>query len=289
MSSFSFIQQKNDSNRWLFIAPTLLLLTHAMAGIALFIFGRRVGDLPINRVGLNVYLIVTVILGSIYLMEASRLKREKPLMRTLLLVSVPAFISLALSAALWLTRWLGSASYAPWGVGDDDVVIFLSLIFLFSWIVIALLYGSYKYLLTGGIMQIVVYFVAHALPHLSRFPEASPLGVQPGVPVHLIGLLILGGLLVSARKRVAPDFQPSLWVAVLLLTAVGSFTFYIAWSQFPENGMVLGWTETLTQPARQVPANAWNWTRPAAQALLYLAVAAVPLSGMAQWLTARKK
>lgn len=138
-------------------------------------------------------------------------------------------------------------------------------------------------------MQIVVYFVAHALPHLSRFPEASPLGVQPGVPVHLIGLLILGGLLVSARKRVAPDFQPSLWVAVLLLTAVGSFTFYIAWSQFPENGMVLGWTETLTQPARQVPANAWNWTRPAAQALLYLAVAAVPLSGMAQWLTARKK
>jgi hypothetical protein len=211
------------------------------------------------------------------LIGASRAKQTWSLTRILLLLSIPAFISLVLNAILWMTPWLGNAPYAPWDPGDGDTVAFLNLIFAFLWIGVAILYGLHKYLLTGGIAQIAVYIMTQQLPFWSL------------LPVALIGLLVFGGGLVSARKRVAPEFQPSLWVAVLMLTAVGSFTFFIAWSQLPENGMVLGWTETLTQPARQVPDNAWNWTRPATQALLYLAVAAVPLSGMAQWLTARKK
>lgn len=279
---------KNNSIPWLFIAPALLLAAHVMAGIALFTFGRRVGNLPINPVGLAAYLTTTISLGIAFLIGANRARRERSFLRMLLL-SLPAFASLALHATLWLTGWLGNAPYAPWKVGGDSgSVIYLNLIFIFSWIVIATMYGSYRYLLTGGTIQIAVYFAAYALPHFSRFPEASPLGVHPEVPIQLVGLLVLGGFLLTGRKWAFPDFQPSLWVALLLLTAVGSFTFYIAWSQFPENGMVLGWTETLTSPPRQVPANAWNWTRPATSLLLILAAAAVPVSGFAHWYASRE-
>lgn len=269
--------KKINSIPWLFIAPAMLWSVHAIAVVALFGFGWRVGNLPISPTGLDLYLAATSIFGLIFLIGASRAKRTWSLTRVLLLLSIPAFISLVLNAILWMTPWLGNAPYAPWDPGDGDTVAFLNLIFAFLWIGVAILYGLHRYLLTGGIAQIAVYIMTQQLPFWSL------------LPVALIGLLVFGGGLVSARKRVAPEFQPSLWVAVLMLTAVGSFTFFIAWSQLPENGMVLGWTETLTQPARQVPDNAWNWTRPAAQALLYLAVAAVPLSGMAQWLTARKK
>lgn len=271
MNSSRYSQQKDTSIAWLFIAPALLLLAHVMTGIALLFFGWRVGDLPLNPLGLGVYLTTTVTLGILFLVGAKRAKPEWPLTSLLLLISVPTFISLALSAALWLTGWLGNAPYAPWKPGDTDIVIFLSLLFLFSWIVIAILYGSYGYLLVGGMMQIAVYFAAHALPHWSRYPEASPLGVQPGFPIQLIGWLVLGGFLVALRKRVVPDFQPTLWVAVVVLTAVGSFTLFIALNQFPENGMVLGWTGTPTTTPHQVPNHAWNWTRPVAQSLTLLA------------------
>lgn len=289
MSSLSLVQQKDNSIPWLFIAPTLLMAAHAMSGIALLVFWWRVGDLPINPVGLSIYLVTIATLGTIFLIGISWGKRGRSLKHMLLLLSLPAFTSLALSAALWLTRWLSNAPYAPWNVGDDDVVIYLSLFFVFSWIVLATLYGSYTYLLTGGIIQIAIYFAAHAFPHWARFPEASPLGVQSGFPILLIGLLVLGGFLVTLRKQVAPDFQPSLWVAVILLTAIGSWTLYIALSQFPESGMVLGWTETLTSPPRQVPTDAWNWTRSAAQSLILLAIVALPATGVVHWITAKEK
>ena len=268
---------KNSSISWLFIAPALLLAAHAMAGIALYAFGWRAGNLPISPTGLNIYMAVITVLGITFLIGASRGKQTWPLMRILLLLSVPTFISLVLSAVLWMTPWLGNAPYAPWGVGDGETVTFLNLIFVFLWIGIATLYGSHRYLLAGGIVQSAVYVTTQQMPFWSF------------LPVALIGLLVFGRLLVAARKTVAPDFQPSLWVAVLLLTAVGSFTFYIAWSQFPENGMVLGWTETLTSPPLQVPANAWNWMRPAASLLLILALAAVPVSSFVHWYTSRGK
>jgi hypothetical protein len=191
---------KNNFIPWLFITPALLLAAHVMAGIALFTFGQRVGNLPINPVGLAVYLTTTISLGIAFLIGTNRARRGLSFLRMLLL-SLPAFASLALHATFWLTGWLGNGPYAPWKVGGDSgTVIYLNLIFVFSWIVIATIYGSYKYLLTGGIIQIAVYFAAYALPHLSRFPEASPLGVQPEVPIQFVGLLVLGGFLVAGRK-----------------------------------------------------------------------------------------
>ncbi|MCZ7668022.1 MAG: hypothetical protein M5U34_12930 [Chloroflexi bacterium] len=93
----------------------------------------------------------------------------------------------------------------------------------------------------------------------------------------------------ALRKRVVPDFQPTLWVAVVVLTAVGSFTLFIALNQFPENGMVLGWTGTPTTTPHQVPNHAWNWTRPVAQSLTLLAVFAVPAAYTMHWLTRKQK
>lgn len=284
-----FSQQKDTSIAWLFIASALLWVAHVMTDIALLFFGWRVGDLPLNPVGLAVYLTTTVTLGIIFLVGAKRAKPEWPLTSLLLLLSIPTFISLALSAALWLTGWLGNAPYVSWKQGDTDTVIFLSLLFLFSWIAISILYGSYGYLLVGGMMQIAVYFAAHALPHWSRFPQVSLLGVQPGFSIQLIGWLVLGGFFVALRKRVAPDFESTLWVAVVVLTAVGSFTLFIALSQFPESGMVLGWTGTPTTPPRQIPSHAWNWTRPVAQSLTLLAVFAVPAAYMMHSLTRKQK
>jgi hypothetical protein len=284
MISLNFIRQEDYFVPWLFLAPIILLAAHVMAGLALLIFGRHVREYPLNPVGLGFYLIAIIISVILFAVGLKHVKSDRATPKhVLMLLSLPALAGLIFSAALWLTPWLGNAPYAPWKAGDDDIVVFLSLFFTMLWTVIAILYGSYAYLLTGGTIQLLVYFGAHALPHWLRFPEANPMGVQPGFPILLSGLFILGGLLITLRNRLADGRQPSLWIAALLLTTAGSWTFYLTLNSFPVNDMILGWTASVSNPARQVPPQAWNWTRSAAQSLALLAAAAVPVTGVASW------
>lgn len=276
MMRFKSMQQAANVRPWLFIAPAILLAAHGMAGVALLGFGWRVGDLPISQIGLRVYVATTAVLALIFLWGAGIAQKQWPIARLLLLLSLPAFTSLSLCAALSSTPTFGHAPYAPWGVGDGEIVVFYNVVFVCLWIAIAILYGSSRYMWAGGLIQLAVYILTRPFPFYT-FPLYG-----------IISLLLFGALLVAMRQQIAPDWQPSLWVAVLLTTAVAAFTFYTIWHQFPENGAVLGWTETLTTPARQVPLNAWNWTRPAANLLLTLAVTAVPLSAIAHWFTTKR-
>lgn len=289
MISLSLTRQEDYFIPWLFLAPAILLVAHVMAGLALLVFRWRVGDYPLNSAGLGIYLVTIIMSIIIFSVGLRYTKSYTSLTRVLMLLSLPAFTSLIFNAALWLTQWLGNAPYAPWKPGDDDFVIFFSLFFAALWILIAVLYGSYGYLLTGATIQLLIYFAAHALPHWMRFPEASPMGIQRGFPILLAGLFVLGGLLVASRNRLAGNRQLSLWLAVLLLTAAGSWTLFLVLSSFPVNGMVLGWTSSFNTPALRVPLYAWNWTRSAAQTLALLAAAAVPVSGAACWFMSKVK
>ncbi|KAA3663495.1 MAG: hypothetical protein DWQ04_10510 [Chloroflexi bacterium] len=72
--------------------------------------------------------------------------------------------------------------------------------------------------------------------------------------------------------------QAPLWLLNLLLTAAGGWTLYAAFSTFPTNNVVLGWTATVDLLPIQVPAHAWTWTRPTALFLAILAGTAVLLT-----------
>lgn len=287
----SFDVQKGtaESVLWPFLSPLLLSLAHVMTGVSLLLFGSRAGGYPVHPIGITVYLTVVLLVVIGLGFGLARASAPPNLTTMLILLSLPAFASLVFRAALWMTPILGGAPYAPWDPGDVDLVIFYSLFFTLLWSVVGLLYGSYAYLFASAAGQIVVYFVGHALPHWFRFPEANLLGVRPGILVLLLVCFGVAAAAISLRNQLFGQKRPSLWPAVVLLTVAGGWVLYQTIGWLPHNGMELGWTATADTPARQVPAQAWDWTRSAAQTLVWLAVAAVPVAGIASWLTSRTK
>lgn len=281
--------KRNYSVLWQLISPSILLLAHVMTGVALLRFGLRAGGYPVHSVGLTVYLAIVLLMVVGLGFGLARALASLNLTTVLILFSLPAFASLVFRAALWVTPILGGAPYAPWDPGDVDLVIFYSLFFTLLWSVVGLLYGSYAYLFAGGAGQIVVYFVGHALPHWFRFPEANPLGVRPGILLVLFVFFGMAAAAISLRNQLFGQKRPSLWPAVLLLTIAGGWVLYQTIGWLPHNGMELGWTATIANAPRQVSAQAWDWTRPAAQTLVLVAIAAVPVAGIANWLTSRTK
>ena len=262
----------------------LLLLAHVMSALSLLFFGFRTGGYPVHPVGVGMYLTAVTLTTFTYAIWAPPGKKRRNLTAVLLLLSLPAFLSLVLQAGLWLTPWLGGALYAPWDPGDKDRVIFFSLLFTVLWSLVAVFYGSYRYLLIAGLAQFFLYFACHALPHWLRYPAASIFGIQPDFPLILVGIFSLAAVAIKLRNRLVGTRLLSLWPAVLLVTAVGGWVLFVTIAQFPGNGAELGWTATLTTPAVQVPANAWNWLRPAGGYLAIVAMTAVPLILIVQWL-----
>ncbi len=289
VASLNITNRKACSVFWQLIPSLILLLAHVMAAVSILLFGSRAGGYPVHPIGLTVYLAVVLLVVIGLGFGLARASAPLNLTTMLILLSLPAFASLVFRAALWMTPWLGGAPYAPWDPGDADLVFFFCLFFTLLWSVISLLYGSYAYLLAGATGQVIVYFVGHALPQWFRYPEASPFGVQPGILLLLLVFFGVAAVAISLRNQLFGRQRPSLWPAVVLLTVAGGWVLYQTIGWLPHNGMELGWTATADTPARQVPAQAWDWTRSAAQTLVLLAVTAVPVAGVANWLTSRRK
>jgi len=293
MTSLELTQQNDHPVLWVYLAPGLLLLAHIMSGIALLLFGARTGSYPLHLIGLGIYLatlifaVVSLGIGLLYVKSSIRF------MMMLVLISWPAFASLVFRAALWMTPWLGGASYAPWDPGDIDLVIAFNLLFAVLWAIVALLYGSHVYLLAVGAAQLLVYFATHALPQWIRYPAANPLGVRPGLPILLLGIFIATSVVIALRNQLIGqlfgNYRPTRWLAVILLTAAGGWVLYQTMSWLPANGEELGWTATTDSPALRVPRQAWDWTRPAVHTLVLAAVAAIPLAAIANWIASRSK
>lgn len=259
----------------IFFGSQLLSLAHLLVAIALVRFGYKVGSSAINPLALTGY--ATVVVASLVALCVQswwgRKERRTP-NNGLLWLSLPLVVIGVFCAALWSTAWLGDAPYAPWEVGDDDTVHFISVVLSLSWIVVAISYGSYSFLFVGACSQIGLYFVGHALPHGSRFPGASMMGVDPTFPEWLVLLFLLGALVIAIRRQLLPDSYLPLWVGALFITAVSGWLLVELFNQFPPNGMTLGWTRDVLQ----VPADAWNWVRPAVPIVVLAAVIAGPIT-----------
>lgn len=261
---------------WLYPGTALALAAHGLTAAALHRFNAVAGGYPVLPAGAAVY--TAVVVGALALLFAAGRRPSRSLHddSTLLLLSLPAAVTVVLQSTLWVVPWLGDAPFAPFDLGDDDTVMTLCLLFAGLWIAVALLYGSYRYLAAGALFQLAAY-ATHALSHWYRFPQANPLGVQPDFPFMLLALFAVGALLVRARRQLFEEHCPPLWVAALLLTGMAMFVLVETLGAFPGNGMALGWRT----PVHFVPLAAWDWSYTGAIAVARLAVIAVVISGFA--------
>ncbi len=269
------------------ISPLILTLAHLAAAVALLGFGLRAGGYPFHPRALWLYWAAAPLALATIVWLAQRSLRSRPLgTLDLLLACAPALASLALVGTLWLSPWLGGAPYAPWDMQDYDAVSIFSQLPALAFVVIAVVYGSPGFLLAAGGAQLLVYFSTHALQNWSRWPGADLLGVNPYIALQLFSIYAVGLAAALLRRRLLPRLQPGLWLAAATAGLLGGFLLFSILSALPDNGAYLGYLATvpgtdalghLTEvpggdPRYLVPANAWDWFRPAALALAGLAI-----------------
>lgn len=263
------------------IAPVLLLtLAHTAAILALLSFVGRVQDYPIHPVGLVFYSTACALTVVGVLVGTFRIQRGNTGITEWVLFSLPAWASLALYAGMWSTPWFGGATYAPYDPGDLDLVWLFNLVFATLFALVALFYSSWRYLGAFFALHIALYLAMDLVPTLSRYPPdrfgswIQQASISPAL--GLSAIYGLGALPIALRRSVKPHWPiPGLWASTTLTGFIGAAMLHWLIRWFPRNGDQLGYIGLNTI----VPDNAWNWLRPAAEALALVAAGAAILSG----------
>lgn len=269
------------------IAPAFLLtLAHTAAVLALLSFVGRVQDYPMHPVGIAFYTATCALTVTGVLIGTFCIQRGKTGMTEWMLFSLPAWASLVLCAGMWSTPLLGGATYAPYDPGDLDLVWLFNLVFATLFSLVALFYSSWRYLGAFFALHIALYLAMDLVPTLIRYPpdrfgswiqqaSISPASISPAL--GLSAIYGLGALLIALRRSVKPHWPtPGLWASTTLTGFISAAMLHWLIRWFPRNGDQLGYIGLNTI----VPDNAWNWLRPAAEALALVAASTAILSGV---------
>lgn len=244
------------------IFPALLIVAHGCIALAIVSFGMRAKGYPIAPIALGIYA-VAIFVGFSYFLVAVFFPHKTNLPRhstnrLLSAIVIPAFLSLVLAASLWMTAWLDGGRYAPWDVGDADVVMFYNLALLFLIIMLGIVYRSRTLLNIGLAIQLGIYLMTYSLPNWIRYPDAGVatglFGTRPSIIFLVLGSYIVAMSILHQRKH--PLSLPVEWqFAVITNNLVAGGMAYMLLTWFPQNGMLLGWRSETTI----VPLDGWNW------------------------------
>lgn len=253
-----------------FSGPGLLAIAHIVAVVAVLSFGHRAGAYPLHPVGVVLYGAVAL-LAAIGLFLQSR-QMGASHFQPLFWLSLPALVSFL----FWIS--LGGP-FAPYDPHDSDLMWFSYLTFAFLFALIAVVYGSFPYLIATCVIQVVLYSCISTLPaYMHYYPAVGMLGEHPEILTAFVGVYFAGALLLLLRKRIAGGAVPGLWLAAVLSGGVGGAFLYKMLTWLPVNGAYLGWVSANTY----VPDLAWDWIRTAAELAAAATVVVAVLSGI--WL-----
>ncbi|TET53038.1 MAG: hypothetical protein E3J64_04210 [Anaerolineales bacterium] len=279
---------KRSYRVWISLLPAaLLLLAHLTTLFAILSFGGRAGGYPRHVAGLITYGLAAVIVAGLLGLELRRILRSADATPGMLVLTAPAIVSLVLVGGLWMTPWVGGAAYPPYDPSDSDIILLFGLLFAAPSCAIAVIYGSYRYLIIACAIHAAVYWGTYSIPAYLRYPEAGLLAAMAGdkfaplLAAYALGaLLVLLRLALSGRRTKAP-----LWIGATLACLAGAWGLHWILRWLPENGDYLGYIAL----GHFVPEQGWDWTRTAAQGLaMTTMVAAVLTAGVQLWRQGRE-
>jgi hypothetical protein len=271
---------KRECRVWFVLLPAaLLLLAHVSALVALLSFGRRTGGYPLDAAGLVAYGLAAAAAAALLGLGVLRIVRSGGATPGMLPVAAPAIAVFVLLGGLWLPELLGGGTYPPYDPRDPDIRIMFGLLFAVPACLIAITYGSYRYLAAGCAIHAAVYWSAYSIPAYLHYPDVGLLAALLDERLTvLLGVYAMGGLLVLARlTRFGRDAKGPIWVGAALAGLAGGWGLHWILTWLPENGDNLGYVAF----GHFVPENGWDWSRAAATALAVAAMVAAALVGPA--------
>lgn len=252
-----------------FSGPGSLAIAHIVAVVAVLSFGRRAGAYPLHPVGVVLYGTVASLAAIGLFLQSRQIGASH--FTPLLWLSLPALLSFLF--------WIGlGGPFAPYDPHDSDLMWFCYLTFAFLFVLIAVVYRSFAYLIAMCVIQVVLYSCTSTLPaYVHDYPAVGVWGEHPEILAAFMAVYFVGALL-SLRKRIAGGAVPGLWLAAVLSGGVGGAFLYKMLTWLPVNDAYLGWVSVNTY----VPDLAWDWTRALAEFAAAASVVVAVLSGI--WL-----
>lgn len=245
------------------VAGMVLTLAHVFALGSVVSFRVRIGGAPLGDWGLAVYAAAVLAAG----LACAFVWRGRGSVSAAVLVaaSAPAIASLLF--------WLGlTGEYAPWDPFDSDVFGVLFPVYGAAAAAVAVLYGSYRYLV-GSVVALVALCVLGGPGAWLDYGLNSVLGRRADALTYLLVAMLIGAGLIWYRLRLRWEAPRSIWPADVILGVTGAWLLYYLLSWLPGNGEYLGYAQT----GLHVPPDAWGMLRAGATlaALASLIVAGV--------------
>lgn len=251
------------------------ILIHLLNYLELVTVPMRVSGGVLSPLALSLYGGSILLAGIVCFSHLKRLPQgEEPFIVTLF----PILLALIFAYAMFMTKWLQDAQFAPYHSLDSEIVIFISYLCTFIFVALCLFAGERKTLFVIQCLHLGIYLAMYGLPHWRLFPDCLECIVGPRLHV-LIGtnaMYLVGLALCSAKPPIGyrlPTKLIAAWCGALLLMYL--------WYLLPQNGEHIA-VETI------LPLESWSTLHVGTMALnqlLLLMVIVLALSKMGMFLS----
>ena len=225
--------KKTPADRLFWLASPIGV--HAVLWVSLAMIPLQEGSGRLNPLALTIYGVAIAIAGLVLFVYRGRISEESE--PSIVTLTAP-IVTLFFAFALFMTKWLGNAKFAPYGSLDTEIVAFVCYASALFIVVVGWIMNRPQAIAHFGLLNGSLYLLMYGLPHAYIFPNCRDcwLGPQPHILVVTMSIYLVGYLLryflgkpTTMGRPARIDLLSSLFSIVILLWL---------WSMFPPLGEV---------------------------------------------------